>query len=104
MRAAGVQTAPGMYFASIETISACSATRYGIADVPRLEDAHPAEDEDEVVGGDRREPEGEEAGTRVLEQWACLRPLVAHGPDAERDRSGDERQLEPLHQARMSPR
>ncbi len=27
-RAAGVQTPPGMYFASIETISACSAARY----------------------------------------------------------------------------
>ena len=27
VRAAGVQTPPGMYFASIETISACSATR-----------------------------------------------------------------------------
>ena len=28
VRAAGVQTPPGRYFASIETISACSATRY----------------------------------------------------------------------------
>jgi hypothetical protein len=28
-RAAGVQTPPGRYLASIETISACSATRYG---------------------------------------------------------------------------
>ena len=28
-RAVGVQTPPGMYFASIESISDCSATRYG---------------------------------------------------------------------------
>ena len=30
-RAAGVHTPPGMYFASIDTISAWSATRYGTA-------------------------------------------------------------------------
>ena len=28
-RAVGVQTPPGMYFASIDSISDCSATRYG---------------------------------------------------------------------------
>ena len=31
VRAAGVQTPPGRYLASIETISACSARRYGTA-------------------------------------------------------------------------
>ncbi len=30
VRAAGVHTPPGRYFASIETISACSAGRYGV--------------------------------------------------------------------------
>ncbi len=29
-RAAGIHTVPGMYFARIDAISACSATKYGI--------------------------------------------------------------------------
>ena len=57
VRAAGVQTPPGRYLASIETISACSARRYGDGDSPRLEDPDPADDEDEVVGSDRGEGE-----------------------------------------------
>ena len=72
VRAAGVQTAPGMYFASMRDHLRLQCDAIRNADVPRFEDAHPAEDEDEVVGGDRREARGR--GSRAVRARAAGLP------------------------------
>ena len=71
--------------------------------VPLAEDPHPAEDEDEVVGGDRREREPDVAEVRVPQLRPRLRPLAAHAPDAQPDDGERDGDLDRAQQVRPPP-
>ena len=73
-RAAGVQTPPGMYFASIETISACRRDQVRQPDAVRAQDPHPADDEEQVVGAQASEASVRSVEVRVADARPGLGP------------------------------
>jgi hypothetical protein len=63
-------------------------------DAPRVEHANPAEDEDEVVGRDRGQPEREVGQVCVLDPRRGFPPLVDDRQGAEAHRDGDQHGLQ----------
>ena len=100
-RAAGVHTPPGTYFASIDTISARKRDRVRDVDAPVVEDAHPPDDEHEVVRGDRDAPEHEVHGVGVAQVLSRGVERAADGPPDGAEEDREQRELRGDHEPRM---